>query len=78
MTTFQAPEGTVSVSVGGEQYKVDENGQITVPDGQAALLLPHGFTPVPPARPARPAAVAETPPAPAKATRKADPDKAPE
>jgi len=75
MTILQTPEGTVSVSVGGEQYNVDDNGQITVPDGQAALLLPHGFTPVPPARPA---AVAETPPAPAKGTRKADPDKAPE
>lgn len=75
MATFQTPEGTVSVSVGGEQYNVDENGQITVPDGQAALLLPHGFTPVPPARQA---ADAETAPAPAKAPRKAEAGKAPE
>ncbi len=75
MATFQTPEGTVSVSVGGEQYNVDENGQITVPDGQAALLLPHGFTPV---QTARPAAEAETAPATAKAPRKAEAGKAPE
>ena len=47
---YQAPENCPGISVGGEQFNVDDNGQITVPDGgnYGELLAPHGFTPVPP------------------------------
>lgn len=43
---YDAPEGTTGVSVGGEQFNVDDNGQIEVPDtgDYHALLAPHGFT----------------------------------
>jgi hypothetical protein len=47
MAKFQCPEGTTSVSVGGEQYNADENGQIDAPDNVAGLLEPHGFKRVP-------------------------------
>lgn len=44
---YQAPEGCTGISVGGEQFNVDEKGQIDVPAGDYhALLAPHGFTPV--------------------------------
>lgn len=46
---YNAPEGCTGISVGGEQFNVDENGQIEVPDNgdYHSLLAPHGFKPVP-------------------------------
>ncbi|MFK7088679.1 hypothetical protein AAFM71_07665 [Chromobacterium violaceum] len=43
MAKFQCPEGTTSVSVGGEQFNADEGGHIDAPDSVASLLEPHGF-----------------------------------
>lgn len=42
---YKAPEGCAGISVGGEQFNVDENGLIEVPDGgdYGQLLAPHGF-----------------------------------
>lgn len=44
---FNAPKDCSSCSVGGEEFTVDENGQIEVPDSgdYIAMLAPHGFTP---------------------------------
>lgn len=49
---YQAPEGCSGVSVGGEQFNVDDNGHIEVPDDgdYHGLLAPHGFTPAPQAK----------------------------
>ncbi|OVE46695.1 hypothetical protein [Chromobacterium violaceum] len=47
MAKFQCPEGTTSVSVGGEQFNADDHGQIDAPDNAAGLLEPHGFKRVP-------------------------------
>lgn len=46
---YNAPEGCTGISVGGEQFNVDGNGQIEVPDNgdYHALLAPHGFKPAP-------------------------------
>lgn len=62
MSKYQAPEGCTGISVGGEQFNVDEKGQIDVPAGDYhSLLAPHGFKPV-----IEPAAAAEPVKAPAK------------
>ena len=71
---YEAPAGCNGVSVGGEQFNTDAEGFITVPDDgdYAALLAPHGFTPVPPASAAEvPAAEAVTEEAPKATTKKA-------
>lgn len=45
---YQAPEGSTGISVGGQQFNVDENGLIEVPDDgdYHAMLAPHGFVQV--------------------------------
>jgi hypothetical protein len=45
---FNAPENCNSCNVGGEEFVVDKDGFITVPDAgdYTALLVPHGFTPI--------------------------------
>jgi len=42
---YQAPEGCTGISVGGEQFNVDNKGQIEVPENgdYHSLLAPHGF-----------------------------------
>ena len=40
---LQAPEGTTSASVGGEEYPVDANGWVSVPVEHALTLYPFGF-----------------------------------
>lgn len=42
---YQAPEGCTGISVGGEQFNVDDKGQIEVPEtgDYHSLLAPHGF-----------------------------------
>lgn len=42
---FKGPEGTTSISVGGECFNVGDDGMIETPDNgnYASLLAPHGF-----------------------------------
>lgn len=42
---FKGPEGTTSISVGGECFNVGDDGLIETPDNgnYASLLAPHGF-----------------------------------
>lgn len=44
---FKAPEGVSGISVGGEQFDVDDKGEIETPDTGTyyQMLAPHGFTP---------------------------------
>lgn len=67
MPKFQCPEGTTSVSVGGEQFNADENGQIDAPDSLGPLLEPHGFKRAPEAA----APAADDAPATTRTTKKA-------
>lgn len=46
MAKFKGPEGITSVSVGGEEFNVDKDGCISVPDsieGAHVALASHGF-----------------------------------
>lgn len=58
---YKAPEGCTGISVGGEQFNVDEKGHIKVPDNgdYHALLAPHGFVPVAAAEQAKAETAAE-------------------
>lgn len=42
---FKGPEGTNSISVGGECFNVGDDGLVETPDNgnYASLLAPHGF-----------------------------------
>ena len=43
---FKAPENCNEISIGGEVFRVDSDGNITVPEegNYASLLIPHGFS----------------------------------
>jgi hypothetical protein len=40
---LQAPEGVTSASVGGQEYRVDDVGQVDVPSEHAVTLYGFGF-----------------------------------
>ena len=44
MPIYKAPENVHSVSVGGSEYKVDENGYIETSDNIGNAIFPLGFT----------------------------------